>query len=221
MSSSVFAFPIAVLLLLILVAAGYFLLYTSHINRALTAKGRGHLHMLPPYRVVMALGVIAVICAATLGASGLSGLSRIATAHDVEEDLRESRTVEEDWNVEIAMSDGFAAAIAYDDERSDHSFAIYRNAGDVFTAYTFRYGGHTTSVERGVSVYRFDDTLILLSMNAPHIERIVCHDGDTWEIDPGRPFVLILPSGGFDAYDSAGERIDLAQDWWYEERDAG
>lgn len=221
MSISVFALPIALLLIVSGIALGYFLLYTGHINRALETKGRRHLHMLPPYRVVTALAALAVVCIVTLGVLCLPGMSRITTARDVEEDLLASQTVGEDWSVEVAMSDGFAAVLAYDDARSGHQFAIYRNESDILTNYVFRYGGRTTSVERSVSVYRFDDTLILLSMNALHIETIACHGGGTYETDPDRPFVLILPGGGFDAYDAEGERIDLAQDWWYEERDAG
>lgn len=82
-----------------------------------------------------------------------------------------------------------------------------------FEVAAFRYGGHTTSVERSVSIYKFDGTLVLISMNSLHIEKIECHDGDTYETDPNRPFALILPSGGFDVYDNEGNLIDLEQDW--------
>lgn len=221
MSISVFAFIIiAIVVLITIIAVGYFLLYTSNINKALVTKGRKHLHMIPPYKVVTVLVATLIICVAVLGVIYLPGMSRITTVHDIEEDLQEFQKLNEECNIEISMSDSFAAAIAYDDEQSDHTFAVYRNDNDTFTNYIYRYGGHTTSVERSVSVYKFDGTLILISMNALHIEKIECHDGDTYEIDPNRPFALILPSGGFDVYDDEGNLIDLEQDWWYEIREA-
>ncbi|MGM9661516.1 MAG: hypothetical protein ACI3WR_00290 [Oscillospiraceae bacterium] len=207
---------LAAIAILVLIAAGYLRLYTRAINRALVTKGRKPPRMIPPYKVVAALAAALVIAAALC----LSGMNRITTARDMEESLRKSQTIREDWNIEIAMSDSFAAALAYDDGLTDHSFAVYRNTGRLFENYQFRYGGHTVSVEQSVSVYKYDGMLALLSMNALHIARIQCHDGETYEIDPDSPFVLILPDGGFDAYDSAGKLIDLEQDRWYEVREA-
>ena len=221
MSISVYAFIIvAVMVVFSLIAIGYFLLYTNIINKALVTKGRKHLHMIPPHKVVIALIIVFIIGAAVLGAIYLPGMSRITSAHDIEEHLREFQVVNEEWNVEVTMSDSYAAVIAYDDEQTDHAFAIYKNTNETFTNYAFRYGGSTTSVERSVSVYKFDGTLVLVSMNALQIAKIACHDGDTYELDPNRPFVLIMLSGGFDVYDNEGNLIDLEQDWWYEMREA-
>lgn len=220
MSISVFAFIIVVIMVLLtIISIGYFLLYTSNINKALVTNGRKHLHMIPPYKVVIALIIMFIIGIAVLAVIYLPGMSRITTVQDIEEHLREFQAVNDEWNVEVAMSDNYAAVIAYDDEQTDHAFAVYRN-DNTFTDYVFRYGGHTTSVERSVSIYKFDGTLVLISMNSLHIEKIECHDGDTYETDPNRPFALILPSGGFDVYDNEGNLIDLEQDWWYEIREA-
>lgn len=217
MSISVFAFiVIAIVILLTIIAAGYFLLYTSNINKALVTKGHKHLHMIPPYKMVIALIILFIVVVAVLVAIYLPGMSRITNAHDIEEHLREFQAVNDEWNVEVAMSDNYAAVIAYDDEQTDHAFAIYRNTSEAFTNFVFRAGGHTTSVEKSVSVYKFDGTLALVSMNTLHIAKIECHDGDTYETDPNHPFVLILPSGGFNIYDNEGNLIDLEQDWWYE-----
>lgn len=221
MNISVFTVPIVLLLLISGMALGYFRLYTGYINRTLAEKGRRHRHMIPPCWVVRALAVLFIVCVIVLGAVYLPGMSRLTTARDMEEDMRGSQRVDDDWNVEIAMSDDFAALIAYDDEQSDHTFAVYRNDSDTFTDYKFRYGGHITSVERSVCACRFDGALILLSMNVPGIEKVECYDGETYKIDPDRPFVLILPDSGFDAYDAGGNRIDLTQDPWYEERSWG
>lgn len=221
MSVAVFAFIIiAIMVLLTIVAVGYFLLYSSNINKALVTKGRKHLHMIPFYKVVIVLIILFMIGAAVLAAIYFPGMSRIATAHDIEEHMREFQAVNDEWNVEVAMSDDYAAAIAYDGEQSDHTFAIYRNANETFTDFAFRVGGHTVSVEKSVSVYKFEDTLVLVSMNALHIAKIERHDGDVYEFDPNRPFVIVMPSGGFDVYGDDGILIDLEQDWWYEIREA-
>ena len=52
-----------------------------------------------------------------------------------------------------------------------------------------------------------------ISMNRLGIAKIACHDGNTYQLDPESPFVLIIPSGGADIYDKNG---DLEQNWWYE-----
>ena len=215
---SISVFVIAVMVVFTLIAIGYFLLYTSIINRALATTGRKRLNMIPPYKIVIALFIIFLICTVVFGIIYLPDMNRISTVHDIEESLREFQAVNEEWNIEIAMSDNVAAVLAYDDNLTDHTFAIYRNENDTFKNYVYRYGGHTTSIEKSVRVYQYDGMLVLLSMNALHIAAIECHDGGIYEIDPNRPFFLIIPSGGFDVYDE-GNLIDLEQDWWYEVRE--
>lgn len=221
MSIAVFVFVIiAITVVLTLIAIGYFLLYTNVINKALVTRGRKHLHMIPPYKVVISLLIVLIIGAVVLGLIYLPSANRMTSAHDIEKNLREFQAVNDGWNVEVAMSDNIAAALAYDDELTDYTFAIYRSSNDTFKNYEYRYGGHTASVEQSVSVYKYDGTLVLLSMNALHIAKIERHDGESYEIDPNSPFILVIPSGGFDVYDSDGDLIDLEQDWWYEMRQA-
>ena len=57
-------------------------------------------------------------------------------------------------------------------------------------------------------------------MNSLHIAAIDSHGGARYEIDPDRPFALLIPGGGFDAYDSAGQLLNLEQEQWYEATDA-
>lgn len=219
MSISVFVFTIiAIVVILTVIAVGYFLLYTRMINKALVGKGRKHLHMIAPYKVVIAFVIVLAVGAAALGGVYRSNMSRITSAHDIEESFRAFQAANAEWNVEVAMSNNIAAVIAYDQEQTDHTFAVYTNENDIFTNYVYRAGGHTTSVERSVLVYKSEGAFILISMNALHIAKIECHDGDPYEIDPNHPFVLIVPGGGFDVYDSNGSLIELEQDWWYGER---
>lgn len=99
--------------------------------------------------------------------------------------------------------------------------AVILGTGGARADYEFRYGGVSSSIEHGVRVFSLGTSSALLSMNAQHIAAIVCHDGQSFELDPDRPFVLLLPTGGFDAYDSAGQLIELDADGWHEQTSLG
>ena len=83
--------------------------------------------------------------------------------------------------------------------------------------YQLRVGGSATSVERSVLVHRIGGEMALLSLNTQGIAKIVCHNGQTREVDPEGPFVLVLEDSGFEAYAADGAEIDLAAGGWYED----
>lgn len=62
--------------------------------------------------------------------------------------MRKFQAVNAEWNVEATMSDNYVAAIAYDDEQTDYTFAVYKNTNETFTNFMFRIGGHATSVKK-------------------------------------------------------------------------
>lgn len=194
----------------------YFQIYKRNINKALSAKDSIRRRMVPPYKVVTVLSIVAVVAVVIAGIATASNFNRIATAHDIEQAARKSQAIDKEWNVEVAMVDNFATVLSYNDDMSDHSFAIYRNRNGVHTNYVFWQGGNSTSIERSVRVFKYDDALALLSMNELHIAKIECHNGETYALNPDSPFVLIIPSSGFDVYDKNGNLIDLEQSWWYE-----
>ena len=201
---------------LIVICIIYFFIYKRHINKILIEPQKKHIRMIPPYMILFALIIVFVVLGTSFIITILPSLDRISTVSDIEENVRSIQGISSDWNVEVAMNDRVAGVIAYDDQRSEHIFSIYKSDSKTNKNYVFRYGGKSTSIERSVRVFKFEGITALVSMNALHIAAIECHDGEQYEIDPNMPFVLIIPSGGFDVYDNSGKLIDLTQDSWYE-----
>ena len=199
-----------------LVCIGYLLIYKKHINKVLIEPDKKHIKLVPPYKVLLVLIIVFAIVVTSFAVTLIPNTEHLSTVNDIEEDVRSFQKISDDWNIEIAMNERIAAVIAYDNQESEHTFSIYENKGSTKTNYVFRYGGKSTSIERGIRVFRFEGTTALISMNILHIAAVECHDGERYEIDPNNPFVLVIPSGGFDVYDENGKLIDITQSDWYE-----
>ncbi len=199
-----------------LVCIGYLLIYKKHINKVLIEPDKKHIKLVPPYKVLLVLIIVFAIVVTSFAVTLIPNTEHLSTVNDIEEDVRSFQKISDDWNIEIAMNERIAAVIAYDNQESEHTFSIYENKGSTKTNYVFRYGGKSTSIERGIRVFRFEGTTALISMNILHIAAIECHDGERYEVDPNTPFVLVIPSGGFDVYDENGNLIDITQVGWYE-----
>ncbi len=197
------------ILLLSGICWGYLVIYRQHINRALAEPGKKHIRLVDPHILLLAL----VLAAAMLVISLLIVPPRATTIHQLEADIRDSQQLPEDWQVEIAEDSRLAASLAYDPQKTEHAFSLYKIDG---SGYVFRYGGKSTSIQRGVRVFHHEGSMALLSMNALEIAAIETGDGLRYALDPGLPFVLILPDGVFTAYDRSGAPIDIAQEPWYE-----
>lgn len=208
---------LAAMLALLAACAGYYYAYKRHINRALSQPGKKLLRLAPPRVVLIALaGVFALSCL-TLAVSALRDAGRLSNLGDIEADIG----LPQGWEMESAMDERAAAVLCFDAGDGGHSFYVYENVGGKAADYVFRYGGSSTSIERGLRAFSFGGSTVLISMNALHIAAIESHGGGRYELDPNGPFVLLIPGGGFDAYDSTGEPIDLEQEQWYETTDAG
>ena len=199
-----------------LVCIGYLLIYKKHINKVLIEPDKKHIKLVPPYKVLLVLIIVFAIVGTSFAVTIIPNTEHLSTVNDIEEDVRSFQKISDDWNIEIAMNERIAAVIAYDNQESEHTFSIYENKGSTKTNYVFRYGGKSTSIERGIRVFRFEGTTALISMNILHIAAVECHDGERYEVDPNTPFVLVIPSGGFDVYDENGNLIDITQAGWYE-----
>ena len=199
-----------------LVCIGYLLIYKKHINKVLIEPDKKHIKLVPPYKVLLVLIIVFAIVGTSFAVTIIPNTEHLSTVNDIEEDVRSFQKISDDWNIEIAMNERIAAVIAYDNQESEHTFSIYENKGSTKTNYVFRYGGKSTSIERGIRVFKFEGTTALISMNILHIAAVECHDGERYEIDPNNPFVLVIPSGGFDVYDENGKLIDITQADWYE-----
>lgn len=199
-----------------LVCIGYLLIYKKHINKVLIEPDKKHIKLVPPYKVLLVLIIVFAIVVTSFAVTLIPNTEHLSTVNDIEEDVRSFQKISDDWNIEIAMNERIAAVIAYDNQESEHTFSIYENKDSTKTNYVFRYGGKSTSIERGIRVFKFEGTTTLISMNILHIAAVECHDGERYEIDPNNPFVLVIPSGGFDVYDENGKLIDITQADWYE-----
>lgn len=199
-----------------LVCVGYLFVYKKHINKVLIEPEKKHIKLVPPYKVLLVLVILLAVVGTSFAVTIISNMEHLSTVNDIENNVRSFQKISDDWNVEIAMNDRIAAVIAYDNQESEHTFSIYENKGNANANYVFRYGGKSTSIERGIRVFKFEGTTALISMNTLRIAAIECHDGDRYELDPNTPFVLVIPSGGFDVYDENGKLIDITQAGWYE-----
>lgn len=200
-----------------LICTLYFFIYKRHINKILVEPEKKHLKLIPPYKVLLVLLIILAITGTSFVVTILPNMERLSTVSDIERDVRDDQKIAQDWNIEIAMDSKLAVVIAFDNQNSDHTFAIYENSsGNSNANFVFRYGGKSTSIERSVRVFTFENTIALVSMNTLHIAAIECHDGERYEVDANSPFAIVIPSGGFDVYDNNGKLISLAQDEWYE-----
>lgn len=206
----------AIALFLLVAGAFYFYLYKRNINKALTPKNATHIRMVPPYKVMTGILVLLIMIAFVLVFGKWQPFDNLTTASEIEEHIRESQDIGDDWNIEIEMTDTIAAVLAYNADMSDYEFAIYENTNQSTADYKFRHGGRSTSIERSVRVFKYSDAIAFISMNALHIAKIECHDGPSYEIDSNAPFVRVIQCGGFDVYAEDGSSIDLEQVSWYE-----
>ena len=203
-----------ILFLLLFIILGYLQIYKRNINKVLDAKQDACKRMIPPYKVVAAMTVLLIVAVATFSAIYISS-DPVTSPQELERSAQQL-AAETGMDMEFAISDDLAAVLLFNEDKSDHSFKLYENKGRLTANYVFSHGGSSTSIEESVRVFRYSGELALFSLNELQIARIVCHDGETHLVDPDRPFVLIIPSGGADFYNKAGDLIDLDQGGWYE-----
>lgn len=210
LAAALFLFILGLLLLL----WGYLKLCQAKYDRVLETGQPMKKPMLPPY--IVANGMKVLLAAALLFML-LPVLGASTSRRELEEEV--CRRAERDgMSVALALTEDTAAALYYAADGSDHSFALYENRGAWREDYRFIHGGSATSIDENLRAFRMEKTgeLALFSMNRIGIARITCHSGEEYLLDPEAPFVLILPGGGADFYDAVGDRIDPAQNSWYE-----
>jgi len=147
-------------------------------------------------RKIIAGGLLA--CAAFVGILYLDhdiGVRR----SKLEEDIRMSQKIKEDWAVEGMASDTVAAYISYPPDRTDHTFSVYVNRPGLSVGYFFRGGGNLSGVDEGIAEYTIEgyNERAFISMNKQGVERLEIDDGDSVEkiaIDGRKPFAIVLPA---------------------------
>lgn len=134
---------------------------------------------------------------------------------DLENDIRSSQNIMEDWTVDGSIADTMAAFISYPEDKSDHTFSVYVNRPGLSFGYFFRGGGDIVEVEKYIAEYTIEgySERAFISMNSQRVERLEIDNGDVVkvvDIDCNNPFAIVLPvnSGNITFYDEKGHTVD-------------
>ena len=130
-------------------------------------------------------------------------------------DFRQSQTIQNDWHISGDITDTMAAFIAYPEDRSDHTFAVYVNRPGLSFGYFFRGGGDIVSVERAIAEYTVEGCRerAFISLNTHGVVRVEIGNGNEVEIIPitsSKPFALVLPlnAGEVTFYNEQGQVVE-------------
>ncbi len=155
--------------------------------------------------------VIAIIFAFMYFADSI-GISKSG----LEDDIRESKQIKDDWVVTGDVSNTMAAFISYLEDKDDHIYSVYVNRSGLSFGYFFRHGGSLINNEKGVAEYRIDgyNESAFISMNEQEISRLEIDDGNSVkvvEIDKDKPFAIVLPInlGVIKFYDVDNKEIEI------------
>ena len=132
----------------------------------------------------------------------------------LEKDVRETMKIDSSWESVQAVNDDLGALIFYSPEQNEYTYAVYFNRDGFSFGYFFQEGGSGPYIEEGVQEIIYESKgKVLLSMNTDGICRIVADSyatEQTIEIDPERPFAVVLPvnCGEVTLYDAAGNIVE-------------
>jgi len=157
---------------------------------------------------------IVLICAFLAGLLYMNndiGISR----GGLEQDVRSSQKIPDDWNIDGDVSSTMAAFISYPQDKSDHTFSVYVNRPGISFGYFFRGGGDITAVEDFIAEFTVEgyQEQAFISMNTQNVERLEIDDGNTVRIihiDSNKPFAIVLPLnlGTLCFYDESGNLVE-------------
>lgn len=137
----------------------------------------------------------------------------------LEQAIRESQDIPDDWTVQTSAGDTTAAGIVYAPDYSDYVFALYidRDTHRFFTTgWFFTMGGSLFEISDFVAAFTVNDRpeTAYISMNAEKIDRAVIDSGTetrTIELDSTQPFALVLPRnrGSVTFYGADGQPAEV------------
>lgn len=162
--------------------------------------------------------VLLLVCGVTVGVLYANRDIGIPT-DQLEQAMRESQDIPDDWTVQISAGDTTAAGIAYAPNHSDYSFSLYidRDTHRFFTTgWFFTMSGSLFEISDFVAAFTVNDRpeTAYISMNAEKIDRAVIDSGietRTIELDSTQPFALVLPrsSGSVTFYGADGQPAEV------------
>lgn len=144
----------------------------------------------------MTVVVSAVCILAVFTIVAFSGVLGISSAQ-VEQDARKRYKIDSTWQVSQSFHGKLYVMVFYNDTLDQHLYSIYRNQTGLPIGYFFTSGN---SVPEGVSEFDYGNAgSALISMNKEKVEKIQYGNDKittTREIDPEKPFTVILPTNG-------------------------
>ena len=156
--------------------------------------------------------VLLLVCGVTVGVLYANRDIGIPT-DQLEQAMRESQDIPDDWTVQTSAGDTTAAGIAYAPDHSDYVFALYidRDTHRFFTTGWFlTIGGSLFEISDFVAALTVNDCpeTAYISMNA------VIDSGTetrTIALDGSQPFALVLPrsSGSVTFYGADGQPAEV------------
>lgn len=136
-------------------------------------------------------------------------------AAKLEEDIRSSQKIMDDWSVEGSITDTMAGFISYPQDKADHTFSVYVNRPGLSFGYFFRGGGDIVGVDKYITGFTVEgyNEQAFISMNTQQVERIEINNGNSIqviEIDSAKPFAIVLPinAGNIIFYDVNGQEVE-------------
>lgn len=161
--------------------------------------------------------LVAVAATALLWAGGRFGVPKSR----LEQDLRSSQHIPDNWTVVGDVTADAAVFLFYPPEQNTYGVTVYRNEPGLSFGYFFR-GSHTVAGVQGttdelpaeVEKIPLPGTGLTayVSMNTAGVERLEQNDGNTVEshpLDDHAPFVLLLHNAGeVTFYDGDGTIVE-------------
>lgn len=137
-------------------------------------------------------------------------------ASRLEADVRVTRHLDEEWIVDGSVGDRMAAFICYTPDQSDYTTSIYVKRPGLSFGYFFCRGGTIHLGLNGETIMEYtkeqNNEKAYLSMNEQNVVKMEFEEESglqVVEIDPDKPFVLVLPdtAGNVTFYDAAGQSV--------------
>lgn len=118
------------------------------------------------------------------------------SAGNLEREARESQQIDSEWEAAQAINKDMCAMLFYNADKSDCRFSVYVTKEGMSYGYFFREGGTDGFIVDGVRGFMVQDKgIVLLSLNAEKVCKIEIDGMTDIEVDPSKPFVMVLPEG--------------------------
>lgn len=161
-------------------------------------------------KISIMLGILVIILLAFLIVWNADILG--VSAGRLEQDARETQEINSEWEAVQAVNENICALLFYNEDKSNCIFSVYLAREGMSYGYFFREGGADGFIVDGVRGMIYEDKgIALLSLNADKVSKIVVDGAESIEVDPAKPFAVVLPvdCGEITLYDARGNAVTL------------